>query len=85
MFVATYMAWISLHYSFLTFPSGPHSTASCRVSAGNLSSIVSQLEARTSLSVSVSPLAAAVLSLLSVPHCSADYSAGLALSLSRFT
>ena len=57
-------------------------TAQLRVSVGNLSSIVSQLEARTSLSVS--PLAAAVLSLLSVPHWL--LTALLAwLSLSRFT
>ena len=76
LFVAT---WPDFLYNFLTFQSGPHCTAQLSVSVGNLSSIVSQLEASlTWARAPLSPLAVSVLSQLSVPALTADCCSPLA-------
>ena len=74
LFVAT---WPDFLYNFLTFQSGPHCTAQLGVSVGNLSSIVSQLEASLTWAP-LSPLAVSVLSQLSVPALTADCCSPLA-------
>ena len=65
--------WPEFLYNFLTFQTGPHCRAQLGVSVGNLSSIVSQLEARTGWArAPLSPLADSVLSQLSVSALTAD-------------
>ena len=77
LFVATYMAWISLNYSFLTFQSGPHSTASCQSVLVTCPPLwVSLRPGPLSLSRHW-PLLSSLYS-LSRTDCSADCSAGLA-------